>query len=43
MLKLPSPDGNGWEIDAVGDLVPVQMTKDAAPDTVLEFTYCGPT
>ena len=42
MLNLPSPDGHGWELEQ-GTLVPVQMTEDAAPKTILEFAYCGQT
>ncbi len=40
MLNIPQPIGIGWQLED-GKLVPIHTTKESAPDTILEFIYCG--
>lgn len=39
LQQLPSPVGNGWIVED-GSLKPELMTKDAAPQGLLELTVC---
>ena len=39
-LCLPPPENNGWKFDKNGNLVPVTMTKPAAPEALLTFVEC---
>ena len=39
LQQLPSPVGNGWELEE-GRLKPCLMTKGAAPQGLVELTFC---
>ena len=39
-LCLPSPENNGWKFNKNCNLVPVTMTKPAAPEALLTFLEC---
>ena len=39
MQNLPSPDGHGWTMEG-NSLVPVLMTKEHAPKSIVELTAC---
>ncbi|XP_020896117.1 uncharacterized protein LOC110235041 [Exaiptasia diaphana] len=40
ILLLPSPVGNGWELDGDQQLKVLWMTSPSAPESVLEFVQC---
>lgn len=39
LQNLPSPDGHGWKMEG-NNLVPVLMTKEHAPKSIIELTAC---
>ena len=40
MMCAPSPIGNGWDIED-GQLTVKWMTRNPAPDSVLQVVHCG--